>query len=306
MYFILFILLIVPSDAYRILCLLPYPGKSHYMVFEPILRELTYRGHQLTVVSFFPNPDENRRDVSLAHLAPINLEVIDLKGHDQTYFGLEKHYEHFPVIKMLAKSNLILCEKIINSEVFEEFVRGDGEYDVVLMEYFNMDCMLGIVHNYGKPSVGLISCTMLPWTPSRAGAPDNPAYVPNTMLPFTENMSFFERLENMVVLYFYNIWYDFTIWRTERRILETRLGRSLPPLSDIAKNTSVVLVNTHHTLNGVKVVPPSIVEVGGIHLHNRTAQPLPKVRIFMYLYTHALRVMSQPIVIVYKQLGVYC
>ncbi|KAG6455502.1 UDP-glucosyltransferase 2 [Manduca sexta] len=276
MHVLLFILFVVPSDCYKILALLPYPGKSHYMVFEPILEELTKRGHHLTVVSFFPSdkPEPNRRDVSLAHLASLNVEVIDLKDLDRSYFGLERYFEHIPLVTALAKSCLKLCEKIINSEVFEEFVRGEGDYDVILVEHFNSDCMLGIVHNYGLPSVGLMSSAILPWTPSRVGAPDNPAYVPGMTLPFTEEMNFYERLENTLVLLFYNTWYEWAIWREEQRILERRLGRKLPLLSDVGRNTSVVLVNTHYSINGVRVLPPSIVEIGGVHLHNRDVQPL--------------------------------
>lgn len=279
--FVLFLLLTLVGTtvAYKILCLLPYPGKSHHMVFEPLLQELAERGHNLTVVSFFPSPKphRNRRDVSLVGLAPIKVEVLDLIDSDYTFFGLEKYFEGLPVILDLAKSNLLLCKKLLDSNIFDEFVKAKGDYDLILVEHFNSDCMMGLIHNYGLPSVGLMSCAILPWTPYRVGAPDNPSYVPGMTQALTDKMTFLERVENTFFLYFYIIWYELAIRREEQTILEKKLGRKLPVLEDIAKNTSVVLVNTHHSLNGVRVLPPSVVEVGGIHLQNRSVKPLPQV-----------------------------
>lgn len=278
---IVFVLLNIlgTSVAYKILCLLPYPGKSHHMVFEPLLQELAERGHSLTVVSFFPSPKPhgNRRDVSLVGLAPINVEILNLNESNHKFFGLEKYFEGLPLILDLAKSNLQLCKKLLDSNVFNEFVEVKGDYDLILVEHFNSDCMLGLIHNYGLPSVGLMSCAILPWTPYRVGGPENPSYVPGMTQALTDKMTFLERVENTFFLYFYIIWYELSIRREEQSILEKRLGRTLPILEDIAKNTSVVLVNTHHSLNGVRVLPPSVVEVGGIHLHNRSLKPLPQV-----------------------------
>ncbi|XP_068632701.1 UDP-glucosyltransferase 2-like [Battus philenor] len=265
------------TEGFNILCLLPYPGKSHHMVFEPILEELTSRGHNLTVVSFFPRqkPHPNRRDISLRSLTPLNVEVIDFASIDFSFYGLERYFEHIPIVTHLAKSNLKLCRVLLESRMFDEFVEAKGNYDLIIVEHFNSDCMLGIVHNYGLPSVGLSSCALLPWSMSRVGAPDNPAYVPGMTLPLVDEMTLSQRIENTFFLLFYTIWYEIIIRHEEQRLLEKKLNRRLPPLEDIGKNASVVLVNTHHSWNGVRVMPPSVIEVGGIHLHNKRIQELP-------------------------------
>lgn len=289
--------------GYKILCLLPYPGKSHYMVFEPLLAELANRGHQLTVVSFFPlaSPHRNRRDVSLLGLAPISVEVIDMAELDRSYYGLARYIGHFPVASKLAEMSLDLCEKILDAEVFKEFVNAQGNYDLILVEHFNSDCMLGIIHKYGLPSVGLMSCSVLPMTPYRVGAPENPSYVPNMMVPLTDKMNFWERMENAAVLYFYLIWYEIAIRWEEQRIVERKLG-PLPLLEEIGKNASAVLVNTHYSLNGVRVGPPSVVEVAGIHLHNRTVKPLSPVRRFS-LNLHKNQHIGQKNLVLKPELG---
>ncbi|XP_075974351.1 UDP-glycosyltransferase UGT5-like [Anticarsia gemmatalis] len=277
MKYIVLLALIVACESYNILVLLPYPGKSHHMVFEPLLDELTTRGHNLTVVSFFPSTkvNKNRRDVSLVEFARLNVEIVDLQTCDCTPNFLLKFIHHVQTVHSFTKASVELCEKLINSQVFEEFVKAEGNYDVILVEHFNSDCMLGLVHNYGLPSVGLMSCTLMPWTPSWIGGDDNPATFPSMMQPFTEDMTFMEMVENFIDIMFNKYWHSYYVGIKERSMLEARLGRTLPSLNEVAGNTSVVLVNTYHALNGVRVLPPSVIEVGGIHLHNRSIKPLP-------------------------------
>uniref|UniRef100_A0A2A4JI28 UDP-glucuronosyltransferase n=1 Tax=Heliothis virescens TaxID=7102 RepID=A0A2A4JI28_HELVI len=274
---IVFMLFAGASQGYKILALLPYPGKSHHMVFEPVLNELASRGHEVTVVSFFPSakPIKNRRDVSLVGLAPLNVEVVNLQNFDDPSFFARKFSTPYNLVANVMDLNLQLCEKVLYSDVFKEFVDAEGAYDVVLTEHFQTDCMMGIVHNYGAPSVGLMSCALMPWTPARVGADGNPAIFPSMLLPFTDEMTFLEKLENSLNVHFYILWHTY-ITRNEQSVVEARLGRKLPPLEEIAKNASAVLVNTHPSLNGVRALPPSMVEVGGIHLHNKTVQPLPE------------------------------
>jgi glucuronosyltransferase len=59
------------------------------------------------------------------------------------------------------------------------------------------------------------------------------------------------------------------------RIARRYFGDSLPPLADIARNTSLLLLNTHFSMNQPRPFVPQIVEVGGLHLS--LPKPLPEV-----------------------------
>lgn len=64
----LLLIAFVPSlNAYAILGLFPHPATSHFNVFQPILRGLADAGHDVTVVSHFPdpNPSKNYKDLVL-------------------------------------------------------------------------------------------------------------------------------------------------------------------------------------------------------------------------------------------------
>lgn len=58
------------SDGLRVLGLFPHPGLSHFHFFQPIMRGLAEAGHNVTVVSHFPdtNPHKNYKDLQLSGL----------------------------------------------------------------------------------------------------------------------------------------------------------------------------------------------------------------------------------------------
>lgn len=59
-----------PTDSLRVLGLFPHPGISHFHYFQPIMRGIAEAGHNVTVVSHFPdkNPHKNYKDLTLTGL----------------------------------------------------------------------------------------------------------------------------------------------------------------------------------------------------------------------------------------------
>lgn len=51
------VLILEQSLGARILSLLTFPGKSHYINVQPIIQELAERGHEVTVIT--PHPEKN-------------------------------------------------------------------------------------------------------------------------------------------------------------------------------------------------------------------------------------------------------
>lgn len=43
------------TESLKVLGLFPYPGVSHFYFFHPIMRGLAEKGHDVTVVSHFPD-----------------------------------------------------------------------------------------------------------------------------------------------------------------------------------------------------------------------------------------------------------
>ncbi|KAJ0175792.1 hypothetical protein K1T71_008951 [Dendrolimus kikuchii] len=265
----------------RILGLFPHTGKSHQMVFDPLLRRLAERGHHVTVVSFFPlkNPPANYTDISLEGIAILGLETFDLSFYEQSnkllkFLHLEKVVKQISEFTPLADMALNVCSKLVSFAPLAEALK--QEYDLVFVENFNSDCMLGLLHVYGvkAPIVALLSSSPMHWSSDRIGAVDNPAYVPIVSAGYTNPMNFAQRFENTVLNIYYKVWFRHAVQIKEREILEKHFATKIPDLQELGRNYTLMFLNTFHSLNGVRPLLPGVIEVGGMHLdHNR--KPIP-------------------------------
>jgi glucuronosyltransferase len=66
-FLLFFALRSLSSEGFRILGVFPHPAISHFRAFQPLLVELAALGHDVVVVSHFPdtNAPDNYRDLVL-------------------------------------------------------------------------------------------------------------------------------------------------------------------------------------------------------------------------------------------------
>ncbi|XP_049832176.1 UDP-glucosyltransferase 2-like isoform X2 [Schistocerca gregaria] len=106
------------------------------------------------------------------------------------------------------------------------------------------------------------------------GNPDHPAYMENFFLSMVAPLGFWERTANSA---FYLLMRLANWWLSERVIDEVEraaLGSALPPTSRLVYNTSLMLLNSHFSLNQPIPLVPAMIEVGGLHIEQ--PKPLPK------------------------------
>lgn len=253
------------EKKYKILGFFSHPGKSHFDVFKPLIDELANRGHDITVVSYFPrsnNTQKNYHDVSLINKFNPFVNVVNLN-----------QITHTPVTSILELNHLRnmglqSCEDALNLPQVKNLIKNKPKFDLILTEIFNSDCSLAVVNYLNNPPfIGLSSHVLMPWANDRIGNPDNPSYVPVLFHGFASNMNFIERLGNAFSLVYAKIFYELAINRATEKLAEEALGLSGKRLSDIARDTAAILVNTHYSLHGSKPHLPNVVEVGGIHIN---------------------------------------
>lgn len=269
----------------NILGLFPHVGRSHFLAFEPLLKELARRGHRVTVASFFPqkNPPANYTDVSFEGIAPVRREAINLQVFEKSNkllinsLVLKNFVTQVFAFQPLSDLALNICSGLVKHAPLAEVLKND--YDVVLVENFNSDCMLGLLQVYGikAPVISLVSTSMLQWSSHRIGLTDNPSYVPTITSATSSISSFSERLENAAMNLYFKLWFRYSIQVKERAIIERRFKRRISDLDVLARNVSMMLMNTFHSLNGVRPLLPGVVEVGGMHIERGRSQSVPHV-----------------------------
>ncbi|XP_047114716.1 UDP-glycosyltransferase UGT5-like isoform X1 [Schistocerca piceifrons] len=266
--FLLIMLVAGTSEAARILGLFNYPGKSHFIMFEAVMKTLAARGHQVTVYSHFPQPAPlpNYKDVSLVGSLPILTDAIPLEAYVNS--------DIYSSLDLFMKLSSDECDKVLQFPAMQELMRSNETFDLIFTEVFVTDCMLPFVHKFQAPNIAMRSSAIMPWTSDRFGLPDNPSYLPIEFGLSSDHMGFFERLSNAWYLVYSKWFHSRYIEVSTDAVVMKHFGDSIPPLVDIAKNTSMLFMNTNPALTPPRPLVPAVVEIGGIHL--KPAGQLPK------------------------------
>lgn len=253
-----------------ILAVLPTPSKSHFNVFQPLLLGLASRGHKVKVISSFPlsSPVQNYTDIN----------VKDFK----LVYDSDIPFDFFKNIPMTFEEDILdLYNEIGDFERFlghpevKSLLNSEDHYDLIITEMWNTDIFLVFAEKFNAPVVTISSCYPYPWILPKFGSPDTPSYVPTVFMDKIGKLGFRQRLYNLYQLIVSNLIYDFYYNPRSEAILTRALGRPSPSLDILARNISLILLNTHHTLHGARPLSPNVIEVGGIHVQD--PKPLPKV-----------------------------
>ncbi|KAJ8985462.1 hypothetical protein NQ317_015001 [Molorchus minor] len=270
--------IVVPLESYKILGLFPHPGKSHVDVFLPLMAGLAEKGHNVTVISPFAlkNPIPNYRNLILNESSifvdVINMEEISSNGRLNLYMW---------VLFALSQYAKEACETGLRSNVVHDLLKGKDDFDLIIIEFFNSDCFLSLNHKFKAPVIGISSCVLMPWTSQRVANPTHTGYIPNMLLDHSDRMTFLERVENTAIQLVHEFFMPLLFAVKTKESWGKYLGKKKSELEDLIGNTSLVLVNTHFSLNLPRPLVPNVVEVGGLHIGK--VKPLPQVRILITL-----------------------
>lgn len=258
----------------EILAIVSSNSKSHFIVMEPLFKELAARGHNVTVISSFPQtrPLANYNDIDISYANPSVTGNIS--------FSSIIHIHKQPLLSMKVLLEFIgheaYCKHVMDIKEVRDLVNSSARFDLVITQLFADDCLTAFAYKFSAPLVSFVTTFPFPWATQRVSNPENPSYIPNYFVPYSDEMTFFERLINawlLILSYVYKYYYMDV---PSQEIQKKYFGDSIPPLEDIVRNTSIVFLNSHFTLSQVRPYVPNMIEVGGIHMKER--QPLSEVR----------------------------
>ena len=81
-------------------------------------------------------------------------------------------------------------------------------------------------------------------------------------------MTFSQRLNNVITYYVTGAVFDYVI-RQQDKYVQQNFGHDYPSNADAVKDFSLLLVNQHWSLNGMRALVPAIVPIGGLHIVDR-------------------------------------
>ncbi|XP_050442608.1 UDP-glucosyltransferase 2-like [Adelges cooleyi] len=258
------------TDGANILGVFPINGRSHWVVYESLMKALAARGHNVTVITSFPqkSPIANYTDIDVSKAFPsaVNKISIDLVLNVLSSIFANQWF--------ISSHSLNICQTCIKLPTVQALLKSDIKFDAVFTEIFGSDCDVGYAYHYKAPLLSMISSSHLPWSYDRVGGPDNPSYIPTIVTKVAGKMNFKERVINtLYYIYFKMAWKYYSEWPADK-FLKENFGPNTPYINDILYNTSMVFVNGHFSLDGPRPLVPNMVEIGGIHV--KPPRPLPK------------------------------
>ena len=126
---------------------------------EALMNGLAARGHQVFVVNHFPQAHTvpNYTDISLVGSMRNIVEVLPLEdfGNGDVLLTL--------TLKMLTNMAVEMCEKILSFTRIQRLISSEEKFDLIIVEQFNTDCVLGFVHKFKLPFITIATSVMMPW-----------------------------------------------------------------------------------------------------------------------------------------------
>ena len=260
------------SWAANILVLSPYTCRSHSNFFRPVVGRLADRGHTLT----YWNGLEPSSDLPSTVRQLYTDQLHELNSNYQVAFESNNPiimYMDFP--KRVSR----LCSISYQNAIFRELMNTTEVFDLVIVEAVLNECMLPLVYKLNVPFIYLNSIMPTPWMLDALGAPMAFDHVPVVSTDFNDKMNVLERVWNTVSgSYIVLFRYMFILPRVDHLVAEHQVATNVPPVGQIERNVSLMITNSHMSINYQFSKPNSLIEAGGLHcVHSR---PLPQVSSF--------------------------
>lgn len=274
-----FLALILRVDSAKILGVFTVPSVSHQIVYQPIWKELSLRGHEVTVLS--PNP---LNDPFLTNLTEIDLSFM-YKKLDEFKEELSKGMDHWSMMGNIGKIFLKTSLHLFTDQQVQKFIKDNNKsFDVVLVEVID-PITYAFAAKFQCPIIGVASLSVPNPIHEAIGTPMHPVLHPDFYTPYYGgDLGFFQKIDAVFFDLYERYVYNYIYFPGLNSALKEQFGYEIPDLHDIQKNISMLFLNTHPILQGVRPYGANVIEFGdGIHI--KPSKPLPLVCKLFFFYS---------------------
>lgn len=247
------------------------PSFSHQIVYQPIWKELSLRGHDVTVIT--PNP---LNDPSLVNLTEVDLSFSYKiwNNHSIEVLGVGEH-STIEEVRTLSEAYFAVSQAQLSHTEVQKYINNTNNehFDLILVEFL-WPLMYAFKDVYNCPMVGISSLGLTGTSMEAIGNPSHPALDPEMVLPFSTNLSFKERVISTLYKLLFKFGAHFSLRSKMEKIGQQFFGKNMRPIGDLAKEVSLVIVNNNLALSNVRPLVPAFVSISGIHIKEK--KPLPQ------------------------------
>ncbi|XP_028129750.1 UDP-glycosyltransferase UGT5-like [Diabrotica virgifera virgifera] len=248
------------ANGYNILFVFPMPAKSHFILGTAMAKQLVAAGHDITMVACF----EEKSPPLGGTYTNVVLDDIYYSNKDFNFLDLQ-HVSPELTIYNAYQSGHMLSKAILENEKIKKLLASDQKFDVVIIEQFCNDALKVLGWYYDAPVIVFSTVGANYWVNPLVGSPSPISYIPELHLDYTENMTLLQRFRNTIAILSHILTQQISYYPAQQEILRQNFPGS-PSLDELVTNVSLVLLNSHESLNQPVPLVPNMINVGGMHI----------------------------------------
>ncbi|XP_044731269.1 UDP-glycosyltransferase UGT4-like [Chrysoperla carnea] len=264
----IFILLTISKvvNSANILFLSPTPSYSHSVVYFPIIRELSLRGHK--VVSIIPDLIE---DPKLINLTEIDIHDEAYKVAEQVMVGLDGLLNDwsFDPYEWYHDFSYKIIDGYFQFPEVQELIQHPEKYhfDLVITEWITYQSVIAFADLFKCPLIGISSYTIFLHGHDAIGNPTHPIYQPNAWDQFRDPSSLLDRVLSVYTTIKARLYYNHFVLPKQNYLVQKNFGKLVNrSIEEMEHDVSLVLTNTNPILHGAYPKVANLIEFGGIHM----------------------------------------
>ena len=130
------------------------------------------------------------------------------------------------------------------------------------------------------PVITVSSLLEFSWASDAVGNPDSTAFAPNVMMDSAEVSTFWERLENTIITNLSKYRFYYYTEKSQTQAMRKYLRPDMPNIREVERNVALTFVNSFHSLFGIRIRSPALIDIAGIHVEDTVVATSP-VRSFI-------------------------
>ncbi|KAM6220578.1 UDP-glucuronosyltransferase 2B17-like [Rhynchocyon petersi] len=258
---------------------------SHWINIKTILDELVQRGHEVTVLTSSASvlidprkPSAIKFEVYPAYLTSSDLEKFFVNWVRRWTYDLPKDtfWEYFSQLQGILWEYSDHMEKLCKDVVFNKKLMmklKESKYDLLLADAVG-PCGELLAELLKIPFVYSVRFTLgFRHEKYSGGLSTPPSYVPVIMSELSDQMTFMERMKNMMYMLYFDFWFQTFNEKKWDQFYSEVLGTQTKLMETMGK-AEIWLVRTYWDFEFPRPYLPHFFFVGGLHC--KPAKPLPK------------------------------
>ncbi|KAL9924641.1 UDP-glycosyltransferase family 301 member D1 isoform 2-T2 [Glossina fuscipes fuscipes] len=261
-------------NGFNVLFMGPFPAPSHWLWLEHFQKDLLKRGHHVTSVNNFPakQPHPNLTEI-----------IIDPK-FDIPYYFPKAHIfnmrfaSDFQNLQLWWHVGMTTTEHALNDSKIKKLIASkEQKFDLLILEQFFHESFLMFAHKFQCPIVTIGTMGYADNMDHNMGLITPWSIIPHLVLPHTDRMTFSQRAYNTYLSLYDSLMRKWVYIPRMQAMAEKHFGPfiegPLPSVKDLERNISLMLINSHRSVDLPRPSMPGLIDVGGAHI--MPARPLP-------------------------------